>query len=62
MRKEKKSNPVMMKEKKREVPVHETPKRHQFTKPPSVDGAHYPPGDLQLGVDDHHVPTEEVMH
>ena len=38
MRKEKKSNPVMMKEKKREVPVHETPKRHQFTKPLQLMG------------------------
>ena len=50
--------PVMRKERKREIPVHEAPVQEA----PSVDGAQDPPGDLQVGVEDYHAPTEEVMH
>ena len=62
-RKEKKSNPVIRNERKREVPIHEAPVQEApLHEAPSVDGAQDPPGDLQVGVDDHHAPTEEVMH
>ena len=48
-------NSVIRKEKAplQTAPLHEAP---------SVDRAQDPPGDLQVGVDDHQVPTEEVMH
>ena len=52
---------MIWKKNKREVPVHEAPVQ-ELHEAPSVDGAQEPPGDLQVGVDDHHVPTEEVMH
>ena len=54
IRKEKKLNPVIRKERKREVPVHEAPiQEAPLHEAPSVDGDQDPPGDLQVGVDDH---------
>ena len=54
---------MIRKEKKRKVPVHEAPAQEApFHEDPSVDGLQDPPGDVQVGVDDHHVPAEEVMH
>ena len=58
MRKEKKSNPVIRKEKKRKVPVQEDP-IHEV---PSVDVLQDPPRDVQVGVDDYHVPAAEVVN
>ena len=63
MRKKKKSNPVMRKEKKREVPVHKAPVHEaSIHEAPSVDGDLDTPRDLQVGADDRHVPTGEVVH
>ena len=56
---------VMMKEKKREVPVREAPVHeapvHEI---PSVDQVPVPSGDRQAGVDNHHVPLVhgKVVH
>ena len=57
MRKEKKSNPFMRKEKRREVPGHEAPVQEApIHEAPSVGWVPVPSGDPQEGVD------EEVLH
>ena len=54
---------MIRKEKKREVPVHEAPVQEApLHEAPSVDGVLDPPGDLQVGVNDHNVHAEEVVH
>ena len=53
MRKKKKSNPMIRKEKKRKVPGQDLPLHEDSSDLP---------GDVQVGVDDHNVPAAEVMH